>query len=125
MLSKFLAARMTTGLAATSLQAQRPQLPPGYPLGLYDESKVPQYSLTDPLVLRNGKSVRNVRTWQDKRCRGILKLFETYCYGRTLAGRLNVSPEAREPRSAEADREGQGENTVASRKLLLVKSARD
>ena len=116
--SKFLAALMTTGLAAASLQAQQPHLPPGYQLGLCDESKVPQYLLPDPLVLRNGNSVRNVHTWQDKRRPEILKMFETYCYGRTLAGRLYVSPEAREPRSAQADREGQGENTVASRKLL-------
>jgi hypothetical protein len=84
---KFLAAIMTTVFAATSLPAQQPQLPPGYPPGLYDESKVPQYVLPDPLVLLNGDNVRNVRSWQEKRRPEILKLFETYVYGRTLAGR--------------------------------------
>ncbi|RPH32003.1 acetylxylan esterase [bacterium] len=78
---------MATILVATSLPAQQGQLPAGYPPGLYDESKVPQYTLPDPLVMLNGEKVRDVRTWRGKRRPEILKLFETQVYGRTLIGK--------------------------------------
>src|SRR6478736_8579092 len=48
----------------------------------YDEDKVGTYKLPDPLVLRNGKAVRNSDMWF-KQCRPeILKLYETEIYGR-------------------------------------------
>ena len=72
---------------AVILLAQAPQLPPNYPKAQYDESKVPKYTLPDPLVMANGKRVKNARTWMEKRRPEILKLFETYVYGRTMAGR--------------------------------------
>ena len=49
---------------------------------LYDESKVPVYSLPEPLTLLNGSKVLNKNDWLEKRRREILKLFETYVYGR-------------------------------------------
>jgi hypothetical protein len=62
-----------------------PQSPPAN----YDESKVPQYVLPDPLLMLNGKKVKDVKTWQKKRRPEILGLFETQVYGRTMIGRPN------------------------------------
>ncbi len=57
------------------------------PPGQYDEARVPQYTLPNPLVLLNGKQVTSTRTWRKKRRPEILKLFETNVYGRTMVGR--------------------------------------
>lgn len=62
-----------------------PQSPPAN----YDESKVPQYILPDPLRMLNGKKVKDVKTWQKKRRPEILGFFETQVYGRTMIGRPN------------------------------------
>ena len=51
----------------------------------YDESRVPQYTLPDPLVLENGDPVRDAGTWYTRRRPEILKLFETHVYGRAPA----------------------------------------
>ena len=51
-----------------------------------DESKVPPYTLPDPLVLADGKKVADARTWTEKRRPELLRLFETHVYGRTPAG---------------------------------------
>src|SRR2546426_11167204 len=51
-----------------------------------DESKVPPYTLPDPLVLADGKKVTDARTWRKKRRPQLLRLFETHVYGRTPAG---------------------------------------
>ncbi len=48
----------------------------------YDESKVPAYTLPDPLA-----GVRTAKDWTTKRRPEILRLFETQVYGRTPAGR--------------------------------------
>jgi hypothetical protein len=48
----------------------------------YDEAKLGSYSLPDPLVLANGKPVRDARTWYDKRRPEIVRLFEENEYGR-------------------------------------------
>ena len=49
----------------------------------YDESKVPSYTLPDPLVTSGGERVVDARTWIGKRQPEILKLFETHVYGRS------------------------------------------
>jgi len=49
----------------------------------YDESKVPPYTLPDPLVLASGDRVTDARTWREKRRPEIMRLFETYVYGRS------------------------------------------
>jgi len=48
----------------------------------YDESKVPQYTLPDPLVFTNGGRVTDSAAWQRRRGE-ILGLFEKYVYGKT------------------------------------------
>ena len=51
--------------------AQRtPQPPPAVVAGIpvnYDEAKVGTYTLPDPLVLANGKRVKDAKTWWTKR----------------------------------------------------------
>ncbi len=42
----------------------------------YDEAQVGTYSLPDPLVLANGKHVRDARTWTETRRPEIVRLFE-------------------------------------------------
>jgi hypothetical protein len=49
----------------------------------YTEALVGTYTLPDPLVLANGKPVRDVKTWNEKRRPEILRLFEENEYGRT------------------------------------------
>jgi (4-O-methyl)-D-glucuronate---lignin esterase len=47
----------------------------------YDESKVPAYTLPDPLVMADGQRVTSAKMWVEKRRPELLKLFETYEYG--------------------------------------------
>src|SRR5665648_148092 len=46
----------------------------------YDESKVPVYTLPDPLIFNDGSRVRNKKGW-DKRSLEIIKIFENEVYG--------------------------------------------
>jgi len=49
----------------------------------YDESKVPQYELPDPLVFADGSAVTDAQAWREKRRPEILRLFETEMFGRS------------------------------------------
>ena len=49
----------------------------------YEESKVPNYSLPDPLTLSNGKKVTDAETWNRYRRPEILELFQTHVYGKS------------------------------------------
>jgi len=49
----------------------------------YDESKVPDYTLPDPLVMQDGTRVTDAETWWTKRRPEVLRLFETYVYGKS------------------------------------------
>lgn len=55
-----------------------------------DESKVAPYTLPDPLILENGKPVRDAATWFSQRRPEILRLFETQVFGRTPTRKLPV-----------------------------------
>ena len=46
----------------------------------YDETKVPAYTLPDPLVFNNGDKVKNKKEW-DKRRTELLKIFQNEVYG--------------------------------------------
>ena len=48
----------------------------------YDETKVPKYSLPDPLVLADGTKVTDAKTWREQRRPELLRLFERYVYGK-------------------------------------------
>ncbi len=49
----------------------------------YDESKVPQFDLPEPLVLRDGTPVQDSETWWTQRRPELLDLFKEHVYGRS------------------------------------------
>ncbi len=53
----------------------------------FDESKVPDYTLPDPLTLLDGTKVTDAATWRERRRPEIMELFQKHVYGRT-PGRL-------------------------------------
>ncbi len=57
----------------------------------YDESKVPPYTLPDPLLTADKKPVRDAATWTRVRRPEIVKLYETEIYGRVPANAPNVT----------------------------------
>lgn len=92
---KILQSRRTTlvcvacTLLPAALYAQTAPPPPrpapavvaGIPVN-YDQTKVGTYTLPDPLLLENGKPVKNAKTWWTKRRPQIVSLFETQQYGK-------------------------------------------
>src|SRR5687768_4388799 len=68
--------------AATPAAPVAPKFVPNY-----DESKVPSYTLPNPLVLNNGTPVRDAATWRTKRRPELLEIFAREVYGRTPAVR--------------------------------------
>lgn len=56
----------------------------------YDESKVPKYTLPDPLTMQDGTPVKDAATWRKKRRPEILRLFETHMYGKAPPRPKNV-----------------------------------
>jgi hypothetical protein len=65
--------------------AQQEKAPPSEVAGIpvnYDESKVGNYTLPDPLTFADGKPVRDAKTWTEKRRPEIVRLFEENQYGR-------------------------------------------
>lgn len=64
-------------------QGQKPanDVVAGIPVN-YDESKAGTYTLPDPLVMANGRKVKNARQWFKKRRPEIVALFEEHQYGK-------------------------------------------
>src|SRR3954451_25184095 len=58
---------------------------------LYDEAKVPRYTLPEVLTLRSGQTVRDVKAWNTRRRPEILAIYESEVYGKSPAkpSRLN------------------------------------
>jgi hypothetical protein len=50
---------------------------------IYDEAKVPKYSLPDPLVMKSGERVRDAKIWTSRRRPEILEIYRTEVYGRS------------------------------------------
>jgi len=70
----------------------------------YDESKVRPYTRPDPLVLSDGRPVRDAKTWLTERRPEIVRLYETEIYGRIPARTPKVTWQVTEtdPRAREA-----------------------
>jgi hypothetical protein len=75
------AAAILSCCAAHAQTNQPPTNVAGIPVN-YDEALTGNYTLPDPLVLANGKPVKDARTWNEKRRPEIVKLFEENQYGR-------------------------------------------
>jgi hypothetical protein len=52
---------------------------------IYDEAKVPPYTLPNVLALKNGEAVRDAKTWTSRRRPEILEMYRTEVYGRSPA----------------------------------------
>ncbi|MFC1635997.1 acetylxylan esterase, partial [Planctomycetota bacterium] len=61
----------------------------------YDEAKVPQYTLPNPLAVSTGGRVANSETWRSQRRLEILRFFEEHVYGRTPTEDVPVRVEVR------------------------------
>ena len=97
---------MTCGLAVASMAAQPPDQ------ANYDEAKVPQYTLPDPLTLSSGEKVTDVKTWRERRRPELLHLFETQVFGRPA--------HATEPKSLRTSIARDALGGLATRKEITV-----
>ena len=68
---------LVLGLFADPASAQAPPVEVGE-----DESKVPAYTLPDPLVMEDGSKVEDAATWTTRRRPEVLRLFEEQVHGR-------------------------------------------
>lgn len=57
----------------------------------FDESKVPVYTLPDPLVTTNGEIVSSSQIWYNKRRPELIHLFEEHIYGKVPGELSNIS----------------------------------
>jgi (4-O-methyl)-D-glucuronate---lignin esterase len=86
----------------------------------YDESKVGKYTLPDPLVLQDGRRVRDAGTWFQRRRPEILRLFETNVYGRTPTRRLHTRFEL-----TSVDKHALGGKAIRKQVTVLFSSKKD
>jgi (4-O-methyl)-D-glucuronate---lignin esterase len=80
----------------------------------YDESKVGHYTLPNPLVLENGRPVRNAKAWFKERRPELLKLYDDDIYGRVPTNAPKVTFKV-----AEMDTNALG--GLAIHKLVLIR----
>ncbi|MBN1491854.1 MAG: acetylxylan esterase [Phycisphaerae bacterium] len=66
----------------------------------YDEAKVPEYTLPDPLVMVDGRRVTMADMWHQERRLEVLALFEKHVYGKTPPGPTDMRFEVFEQDSA-------------------------
>jgi len=111
------------GLQAPAPVTQPPRPDPnpanvaGIPVN-YDEAKVGTYTLADPLVLNNGKRVRDAKTWFAKRRPEIVEMIETQQYGRAPVRPADETFEVTEKGTPALD-------GTAIRKLITIHLSKD
>jgi len=79
--------RLYLPLLAVWLAAVAASAAPAPAPAITDESKVPHYTLPDPLVTTAGSPVRDAAAWRAQRRPELLELFAREVYGRTPSGR--------------------------------------
>jgi len=72
-------------ISSQASSAQTPRFAPNY-----DESKIPAYTLPDPLVMPDGKPVRSTRQWRNKQRPHLLESFEREVFGRPPSGKVKT-----------------------------------
>ena len=80
---------LTAAMAAVQMSGAVPPVPETN----YDESKVPDYMLPDPLTALDGSRIETAEAWRTKRRPELLRLFAEQMYGRTPSGSLPVEYE--------------------------------
>jgi hypothetical protein len=86
MVEKTLRISVAIALSACGAMGQAEKPPAAVVAGIpvnYDEARVGTYILPDPLLLANGKPVRDAKTWNETRRAEIVRLFEENQYGRS------------------------------------------
>src|SRR5262245_6213868 len=86
MRAKYFAITSVLLLSVWIVGGQQQNAPPANVAGIpanYDETQVGAYTLPDPLVLANGKKVRDASDWSRKRRPEIVRLFEENQYGQS------------------------------------------
>ncbi len=142
MVSKLITAAcvvMSAGLFAQS-PSTTPQQPPPNPSNLgsdangnplrkalktghisnYDESKVPAYTLPDPLVMADGTRVADAQMWRTRRRPEILRAYQTEIYGRIPANTPKVTWEV-----VDTDPAAKGNTAIMRRAVGRIGAAAD
>lgn len=70
-------------MASFAVYSQRPGI-------IYEEEKIPQYTLPEILVAQNGRKIRNLKQWEKIRKPEILHLFQQEVFGK-VPGKLEIS----------------------------------
>jgi hypothetical protein len=96
----------------------------------YDEEKVGNYVLPDPLVMNNGKSVKDAATWTKVRRPELMEIYEREIFGAVPAGAPKATFEVVATEVGAMDgaavrkhivmRLGEGERAVKANVVLLV-----
>ena len=89
----------------------------------YDESKVPPYTLPDPLVMASGTRVTSANMWKRQRRPELLRAYEAHIYGRVPANAPKITWEVAETDTARARRCGAAETGDRPRRLEVRWSA--
>lgn len=80
----------SSAVSAQNVPASVNRMVAGIPVN-YDEDKVGSYTLPDPLLMLNGKKVKNAKQWYNKRRPEILNLFYEYQYGKVPGKPVDMS----------------------------------
>src|SRR5258705_11268707 len=86
----------------------------------YDESKVPSYTLPDPLVMSDGNRVTDAGTWRMRRRPEIVRMYETEIYGRIPANAPKMTWEV-----VDTDPAAKGNTAIMRRAVGRIGTAAD
>ena len=82
--------------------------PAEVPPAIYEESKVPEYLLPDPLLSLGGEEIETAQQWTEKRRPELLELFKEHVYGKIPIERMHQSNLASKSQIADKDENALG-----------------